>query len=105
MLGITFKENCPDIRNTKVTDIYFELKSYGIQVDIFDPWAKPAEVLKQYGINILTEYPEDDGYSAIVLAVSHNEFKNINLQAHKNNGCIIYDVKGILDKSLVSKRL
>lgn len=105
MLGITFKENCPDIRNTKVTDIYFELKSYGLQIDVYDPWAKPAEVLKQYGINILSQYPEDNGYSAIVMAVSHNEFKNINLQAHKNNGCMIYDVKGILDKTLVSKRL
>ncbi|HZW39117.1 MAG TPA: nucleotide sugar dehydrogenase [Ignavibacteriaceae bacterium] len=105
MLGITFKENCPDIRNTKVTDIYDELKSYGLQVDIYDPWAKPTEVLKEYKINILTQYPEDNGYSAIVLAVSHNEFKKINLQDHKNNGCIIYDVKGILDKSLVNKRL
>lgn len=105
MLGITFKENCPDIRNTKVTDIYYELESYGLKVDIYDPWAKPAEVLKQYGIDILSQYPEDNGYSAIIMAVSHNEFKNINLQFHKNNGCIIYDVKGMLDKTLVSKRL
>lgn len=105
MLGITFKENCPDIRNTKATDIYFELKSYGLQIDIYDPWAKPSEVLTHYGLNILTQYPEDNGYAAIILAVSHNEFKKINLQSHKNNGCIIYDVKGVLDKSLISKRL
>lgn len=105
MLGITFKENCPDIRNTKAIDIYNELKSYGLQIDIYDPWADPTEVLHEYNLSILSDYPENDGYSAIILAVSHKEFKNIDIKRHKENGCIIYDVKGILDPSLVTKRL
>lgn len=105
MLGITFKENCPDIRNTKAIDIYNELKSYGLEIDIYDPWASPTEVLHEYGLSILSEYPENNGYAAIVLAVSHNKFKEINLQYHFNVGCIIYDVKGMLDPQTVSKRL
>ena len=105
MLGITFKENCPDIRNTKAIDIYNELKSYGLSIDIYDPWANPTEVLSQYGLSILSEYPEKNGYASIVLAVSHNKFKDINLLHHKNKGCIIYDVKGVLDPIMVSKRL
>ena len=105
MLGITFKENCPDIRNTKAIDIYNELKSYGLQIDIYDPWADPAEVFHEYNLSILSDYPENDGYSAIILAVSHKEFKNIDIKRHKDNGCIIYDVKGILDTSLITKRL
>ena len=88
MLGITFKENCPDIRNTRAIDIYHELKSYGMDVDIFDPWANPAEVKREYGIDILTEYPVTKSrspsvhlspiYGAIILAVSHNEFIDID---------------------------
>jgi UDP-N-acetyl-D-galactosamine dehydrogenase len=105
MLGITFKENCPDIRNTKAVDIFNELKSYGLQIDIYDPWANPLEVFNEYGLSILTEYPEYDGYAAIVLAVSHNKFKDINLRNYKKSGCIIYDVKGMLDPITVSKRL
>lgn len=105
MLGITFKENCPDIRNTRATDIYNELRSYGLLVDIYDPWAKPSDVLKEYGLSILSEYPEKNGYAAIILAVSHDKFKNLNFQEHKDNGSIIYDVKGILDPAIISKRL
>lgn len=105
MLGITFKENCPDIRNTKAIDIYSELKSFGLLIDVFDPWAKPSEVLHEYGISILSAYPENNGYDAIILAVSHKEFKNINLHSYKKNGTIIYDVKGTLDRQYVSKRL
>lgn len=105
MLGITFKENCPDIRNTKAIDIYHELREYGIEVDVYDPWAKPAEVKHEYGIDSITEYPEGNGYNAIILAVAHNEFMNINLQKHKESGCIIYDVKGILNPDLICGRL
>lgn len=105
MLGITFKENCPDIRNTKAIDIYNELKSYGLQIDVYDPWADPCDVLREYGISILSKYPESNGYAAIILAVSHNKFKDINLLYHKNLGCIIYDVKGMLDPTIVNKRL
>ncbi|OFY51449.1 MAG: UDP-N-acetyl-D-galactosamine dehydrogenase [Bacteroidetes bacterium GWF2_41_31] len=105
MLGITFKENCPDIRNTRATDIYHELQSYGIQVDIFDPWADPKEVKHEYGIDILTEYPKGNGYEAIVLAVAHNEFQKIDIKAHKDSGAIIFDVKGILPKEMIDARL
>lgn len=105
MLGITFKENCPDIRNTKAIDVYHELKSYGLQIDIYDPWANPTEIFHEYGLSILSEYPENNGYAAIVLAVSHTKFKDINLLFHKEKGCVIYDVKGILDLTTISKRL
>lgn len=105
MLGITFKENCPDIRNTKAIDIYHELREYAIEVDVYDPWAKPAEVKHEYGIKTITEYPEGNGYAAIILAVAHNEFININLEKHKDLGCIIYDVKGILNPDLICGRL
>ena len=105
LLGITFKENCPDIRNTRATDIVTELKTYGVNVDIYDPWANPAEVKHEYNLNILSKYPEGNGYSAIILAVAHNEFKEINMTTHKENGTIIYDVKGILPREVVDARL
>ncbi len=105
MLGITFKENCPDIRNTKAIDIYKELKEYEIEVDVYDPWANPAEVKHEYGIKTITEYPEENGYKSIILAVAHNEFMKIDLKMHKDHGCIIYDVKGILSKDLLDARL
>ncbi len=105
MLGITFKENCPDIRNTKATDIYNELISYGIDVDIYDPWASPDEVNHEYGLTITKQLNETVAYSAVILAVAHNEFMKIDLQAYKNRGTIIYDVKGILPRELVHARL
>lgn len=105
MLGITFKENCPDIRNTKAIDIFHELRSYDIDVDIYDPWADPSEVNHEYGIKTINEYPTGNAYTAIILAVAHTEFENINLQAHKEMGCIIYDVKGILSIDLLDSRL
>ncbi|MBU2554951.1 MAG: nucleotide sugar dehydrogenase [Bacteroidetes bacterium] len=105
LLGITFKENCPDIRNTRVIDIYHELLDFGMEVDVYDPWADPTEVKHEYGINILTDYPEGNGYSAIVLAVAHDEFKAIDMKHHKNEGTIVYDVKGILPRNVVNARL
>ena len=105
MLGITFKENCPDIRNTKAINIYHELTEYGINVDVYDPWADPAEVKHEYNIKTLSKYPDNNGYSAIILAVAHDRFMTINLQEHKDKGCIIYDVKGILNHSIVDGRL
>lgn len=105
MLGITFKENCPDIRNTKAIDIYNELREYCMEVDVYDPWANPEEVMHEYCIKSITEYPEGNGYGAIVLAVAHNEFLQLNFEAHKNAGALIYDVKGILDKNLTNGRL
>ncbi|MBK9291982.1 MAG: nucleotide sugar dehydrogenase [Bacteroidetes bacterium] len=105
ILGITFKENCPDIRNTRVVDIYHELRSYGLVVDIFDPWANPEEVKHEYGIDILTQYPENNGYEALVMAVAHQEFLHIDLTAHKAAGAVIFDVKSILPKEMVDGRL
>jgi len=105
MLGITFKENCPDIRNTRAIDIFKELISYGIHIDIYDPWAKPTEVKEEYGLEILSEYPVEQEYSAIILAVAHKEFSKIDLMYHKNQGSIIFDVKGFLPKEIADARL
>lgn len=105
MLGITFKENCPDIRNTRATDIYHELLTYGMELDIYDPWADTKEVKHEYELDILTDYPSQNGYGAIILGVAHNEFQKIDMTAHKVEGAIIYDVKGILPKNLVDARL
>ncbi|NOY89170.1 MAG: nucleotide sugar dehydrogenase [FCB group bacterium] len=105
MLGITFKENCPDIRNTRAIDIYNELKSYGMEVDVFDPWASPVEVKEEYGIDIITKYPEGNGYGAVVLAVAHEEFKTLKLNIHKDKGTIIFDVKGVISKENINSRL
>jgi UDP-N-acetyl-D-glucosamine/UDP-N-acetyl-D-galactosamine dehydrogenase len=105
MLGITFKENCPDIRNTRAIDIYSELQAYGMLVDIYDPWADVEEVKLEYGIEIIKEFPVDSGYGAIILAVAHSQFRELDLQHHKDSGTIIYDVKGILPKEMVDARL
>jgi len=105
MLGITFKENCPDIRNTKATDIYHELISYGISVDVYDPWASPGEVKHEYGITINSKLDKSASYSAVILAVAHKEFMSVDLESYKAHGAIIYDVKGILPRELVHARL
>ena len=103
MLGITFKENCPDIRNTKAIDIYNELMSYEMSVDVYDPWADKDEVFHEYGISLITKI--EDKYEAIVLAVSHNEFLKLDISALKANPSIIYDVKSILPKDISDARL
>ena len=105
MLGITFKENCPDIRNTRAIDIYHELKEFAMDVDVYDPWASHAEVLDEYGIEMIEEITDPDHYGVIILAVAHNEFKELDYNRFKESGAIIYDVKGILDKSVVDARL
>jgi len=105
MLGITFKENCPDIRNTKAIDIYHELLEYGIKADVYDPWAHPDEVKHEYQIDTLTTYPEKNGYNAIILVVAHKQFTKINIQEHKKSGCIIYDVKGLFPVDDIDGRL
>lgn len=105
MLGFTFKENCPDIRNTKAIDIYKELIDYEVEVDIHDPWADPLEVEHEYKIKTLTNFPEENEYDAIILTVAHKEFASINLRRHKEKGTVIYDVKGILDLSVIDGRL
>ncbi len=103
VLGITFKENCPDIRNSKVIDIIDELKEFGINVHVFDPMADKHEVKKEYGIDMI-DRPEGK-YEAIILAVSHKEFEQLNLKEFSNSTSVVYDVKSILDKSLIDARL
>ncbi|MEN5058257.1 nucleotide sugar dehydrogenase [Sphingobacterium kitahiroshimense] len=95
MLGVTFKENCPDVRNTKIVDVIAALEDYGVKVTTYDPWANPSEVKHEYGIENLTELPAAK-FDAIVLGVAHNEFLNIDLDALKKDCAIVYDVKGIL---------
>ena len=99
MLGVTFKENCPDVRNTKIVDVIAALEDYGVKVTTFDPWANPAEVKHEYGIENLTKLPQAK-FDAIVLGVAHNEFLSIDLDVLKKDCAIVYDVKGIIsDKS------
>lgn len=105
ILGVTFKENCPDVRNTKVLDIYTELVDYGIDVDVFDPWANKNEVKHEYGIDILDCIEEDTRYDSIILAVAHNEFLKIDFLKLKKENAIIFDTKSCLDRSLVDARL
>ena len=104
MLGITFKENCPDIRNTKAIDIYHELKTYDLNVDVYDPWANPEEVTHEYNINSQNSLPEKL-YNAIVLAVSHKTFDAISLDRLKKPNAVVYDVKAVLPKGEIDGRL
>ena len=105
ILGITFKENCPDIRNTKVIDIYNELEEYGIEVDIFDPWANKLEVKQEYGVDILDRIPDDKKYDSIIIAVSHQEFLTLDYKKMKKENSVIFDTKACIDRSLVDARL
>lgn len=95
MLGITFKENCPDVRNTKIVDVISSLADYGIQVSIYDPWANPAEVKHEYKL-LTSETIPNDKFDAIVLGVAHDKFTTIDFDSIKNENAVIYDVKGIL---------
>jgi UDP-N-acetyl-D-galactosamine dehydrogenase len=104
MLGITFKENCPDIRNTRAIDIYDELLTYDMNVDVYDPWANPSEVKQEFGINLISE-DQLASYQTIVLAVAHKEFLAMDIKKLCSDKGLIYDVKGILPKDLADKRL
>ena len=103
VLGITFKENCPDIRNSGVVDVVTELQGFGLDVDVYDPHALADEVRKEYNLELVETLK--DGYDAIVLAVGHNEFKAIDYASYRDKGCVIYDVKSFLPKALVTARL
>ena len=105
VLGITFKENCPDVRNTKVVDILHTLKDYDTNITIYDPWAEPAEVRHEYGWNSVKELNGVENCDAIILAVSHNEFKALDLNKLCKEKAVIYDVKGVLPKELSDARL
>jgi UDP-N-acetyl-D-galactosamine dehydrogenase len=106
-MGLTFKENCPDLRNTKVTDIINELKEYNINVDITDPWCSSEEAEAEYNLS-LNQSPEKGKYDAIILAVAHNEFKALgvdNIKALGKENHVLYDLKYLLDKNKVDMRL
>jgi UDP-N-acetyl-D-galactosamine dehydrogenase len=105
ILGFTFKEDCPDVRNTRVIDIYNELRSFDMDVCVYDPWADVAEVRHEYGIEIINggTKPVLEDYSAIILAVGHKEFKTWEIQ--KSDNQVVFDVKGVLSKELVDARL
>ena len=103
ILGFTFKEDCPDVRNTKVIDIYNELRTYGIEIVVFDPWANPTEVFLEYGIEVVNNMPNSN-YSAVVLAVAHKEFRLLDIRKFAGDG-VVYDVKGMLPKNMSIERL
>lgn len=104
MLGITFKENTPDVRNTRVVDVIYALQDYGVEVSIYDPWAKTEEVMHEYGLEVLRDMPKHK-FDGVVMAVSHKEFKDIDLSSITNNISVIYDVKGTLKKGVADCRL
>ncbi len=104
ILGITFKENCPDIRNTKVVDIYHTLQEYTGNITVCDPWAASDRVEKEYGINVVSEVPADR-FDAVILAVAHKEFMDLDVRSLVREGGVVYDVKGVLDREKVDARL
>lgn len=104
ILGITFKENCPDIRNSRVMDIYEELTQFGLGVDVYDPYADPDEVKREYGVELIVNVNEQ--YDAIILAVSHDEFRRLDFQSiKKGDNAVIFDTKSVLDRKLIDARL
>lgn len=104
ILGFTFKENCPDVRNTKVIDIYKSLKEYNVNITVYDPWANPEVVKHEYGIEVINELPAEKADAAI-LAVAHNELKSLDVTSLVKENHVIFDVKGILKKNIVDGRL
>ena len=108
LLGITFKENCPDLRNTRVIDLAREFGDYGAQVEIYDPWADRAQAAAEYGVELLATLPEAGAYDAIVVAVAHDEFRALGVDGLRrlaNGRAVIYDIKGIFPKDAVDARL
>jgi UDP-N-acetyl-D-galactosamine dehydrogenase len=107
MLGLTFKENCPDVRNTKVADVMRELKSFGCNVDVHDPWADAGEAKHEYGIDLIAK-PKPGGYDAIVVAVAHKQFVELGAAGIRQFGSpntVIFDIKHVLPKEASNGRL
>ena len=104
ILGITFKENCPDIRNTKVVDIYHTLQEYTDNITVCDPWAASDRVEKEYGIGVVSQVPAEK-FDAVILAVAHKEFMDLDVRSLVREGGVVYDVKGVLDRNMVDARL
>lgn len=105
VLGVTFKENCPDCRNTKVVDICNELKDFGCNVDIYDPWADPQVVKHEYKADLMPAINPDKKYEAVVACVAHDQFKTFDFEKYRSQGAVIFDVKGFVDRRLVDARL
>lgn len=106
MMGITFKENCPDIRNSKVIDVIDELKTYNLNVDVFDPWANAEEVEAEFGLPLLSDTKQlKEGYDAIILAVAHSKFRDLDISKYTNNPSVVFDVKAFLDIQIIDGRL
>jgi UDP-N-acetyl-D-galactosamine dehydrogenase len=104
ILGITFKENCPDVRNTKIVDVVAAFKDYGLIVDVFDPWANKEEVKSEYQIELIGS-PVKESYDAVVLGVAHKEFEKLDVTLFKKSQSVVYDVKGVLSSDLIDARL
>ena len=103
VLGITFKENCPDVRNTKAVDVIKNLDSYGIETKVLDTWAEPQEVLHEYGIKSYKKIEAGDLFDAIVLTVAHREFLELDLSKYLKENSVLYDVKGILTEGVTGR--
>jgi nucleotide sugar dehydrogenase len=104
LLGITFKENCPDIRNTKIVDIYHTLSEYTSNITVYDPWADPIKVKHEYGIDIFNKLPTEK-FDAIILGVAHKCFLDLEVKSLVKKGGVIYDVKGVLPRDIIDGRL
>lgn len=104
ILGFTFKENCPDCRNTKIVDIVKSLKEYNLNLTIYDPWANPAVAMHEYGIEITNKLPADK-FDAVVLGVAHNEFTGMDVKLFGKEKSIVYDVKWVLPNTEANGRL
>ena len=104
ILGFTFKENCPDVRNTKVIDIYKALREYNVNVTVYDPWANPETVMHEYGIQVTNELP-DGRFDTAILAVAHRKFEDLDVPSLLNDKHVIFDVKAFLDRSIIDGRL
>jgi UDP-N-acetyl-D-galactosamine dehydrogenase len=108
ILGLTFKENCPDLRNTRVVELAEQFRDYGAHVDIHDSWADPAATRHEYGLELLPRLPERDDYDAIVLAVAHDEYRDLGIDAVRrlgHEGTVVYDIKGLFPRDKVDARL
>jgi UDP-N-acetyl-D-galactosamine dehydrogenase len=105
ILGVTFKENCPDIRNTRVVDIYHELCEFGIEADICDPWVDAEELKREYGVPVMKTVDVNKKYEAVILAVAHEEFKTFDFEKYYNQKTVIFDVKAVVDRQWVDGRL
>ena len=106
IMGFTFKENCPDVRNTRIIDIYRSLKDYHVNITVYDPWVNPETVKREYGIDIVDKLPANK-YDAAIVAVGHRQFRQmeINFNELLNASHVIYDVKAILPRNIVDGRL